>query len=185
MNNTQLITVHELADYLHVNAKTIYRLLEKGNIPASRIGHLWRFDKSAIDAWLRQVPQIATANVLVIDDEEAVCSLFQDTLRESGHKITTVQESAKGLEMVKNGDFDLVFLDLMMPVMDGAAIFREIRKIKPELPVTIITGYPDCDLMMSALANGPFTVMKKPFTGADILSAVNSYLRFGASVSKY
>jgi DNA-binding NtrC family response regulator len=62
--------------------------------------------------------------------------------------------------------------------VDGAAIFKQIRSVKPELPVTIITGYPDSELMMSAMATGPFSVMKKPFTGSDIMIAINNYLRF-------
>jgi DNA-binding NtrC family response regulator len=80
---------------------------------------------------------------------------------------------------VKERDYDLVLLDLKMPEMDGAELFRQIKVTKPELPVTIITGYPDSDLMMKVLDYGPFGVMKKPFSGSDILSAVNNYLSFG------
>jgi excisionase family DNA binding protein len=176
---TQLMTLEEVADYLRVTKKTIYRLLERRIIPSTKVGRQWRFDKTSIDAWLRQSPPEAAANILVIDDDETICSLFQDTLEEAGHAVTTASESSKGLEFVKEQDYDLVLLDLKMPEMDGAELFRQIRMTKPELPVTIITGYPDSDLMMKALDYGPFGVMKKPFSGSDILSAVNNYLRFG------
>jgi len=78
---------------------------------------------------------------------------------------------------VKQQDLDLVFLDLKMPGMDGAELFRQIKAIKPELPVTIITGYPDSDMMVRALAQGPFGVMNKPFGESDIITAVHSFLR--------
>ena len=173
------MTLQEVAKYLRVTTRTIYRLLEASRIPARKVGRLWRFDKDSIDAWLNQASPEKVANILVIDDDKEICSLFADTLEESGHTVTTVNDSSKGLELVKNQDYDLVFLDLKMPVMDGAEVFRHIRLAKPNLPVTIITGYPDSDLMMNALTYGPLGVMCKPFRGSDILAAVNLYLRFG------
>lgn len=175
----QLMTVQDLADYLQVTIKTIYRLLERGDVPATRVGHLWRFDKAAIDTWLRRNSKTTVARILVIDDDKTVGSLFQETLRETGHTIDDVQDSNGGLELIKGGNYDLVFLDLVMPGADGATLFRQIRSIKPELPVTIITGYPDSELMMNAMTHGPFSVMKKPFSSGDIMAAVNNYLRFG------
>jgi len=173
------MTLEEVANYLRVTKKTIYRLLERRSIPAARVGRQWRFDKAAIDIWLSQSSTKAAANILVIDDDEIVCSLFKDTLEDAGHRITTINESSKGLELVKSQDYDLVFLDLKMPGIDGAELFRQIRVTKPELPVTIITGYPDSDLMMSALEYGPLGVMNKPFNASEIITAANNYLRFG------
>jgi len=178
-----LMTLQEVANYLRVTTKTIYRLLEARRIPARKVGRQWRFDKDSIEDWLRQESAAKAAKILVIDDDEGICSLFEDTLSESGHIVTTVLESYQGLELVKNKDYDLVFLDLKMPVMDGVELFRQIRLAKPNLPVTIITGYPDSDLMMNALTHGPLGVMSKPFRGTDILTAVDTYLRFGMATN--
>ena len=171
------MTVQELADYLHVNIKTVYRLLERGKIPATRVGHLWRFDKSSIDVWLKTYSTSAVANILVIDDDESVCTLFKEALAENNYQVTAVQNPFQGLELVKTNEYDMVFLDLFLPEIDGANLFRSIKTVKPDLPVTIITGYPDSDLMMNALTCGPFGVMKKPFTPSDIFKAVNNHLR--------
>lgn len=173
------MTVQELADYLRVNTKTVYRLLDRGKIPATRVGHLWRFDKSLIDTWLHTFANTITADILVVDDDESVCALFKDTLDDTGYNVSTARDSFTGLEMVRDHDYDLVFLDLKLPGINGAELFKQIRIIRPELPVTIITGYPDSDMMMDALAHGPFGVMKKPFTAGDILAAVSNYVRFG------
>jgi len=178
----QLMTVQDLADYLKVTVKTIYRLLERGSIPATRVGHLWRFDKADIDNWLRQNTRKITAGILVIDDDVNIGVLFQEALRDTGHTFDAVQDPSKGLDLIKNGSYDMVFLDLFIPGTDGATVFRRIRLVKPDLPVTIITGYPDSDLMMSAMSNGPFSIMKKPFTVSDILAMVNNYLRFGMTI---
>ncbi len=88
-----------------------------------------------------------------------------------------LEAAFEGLELVKQADFDLVFLDLKMPRMDGAELFRQIKIIKPKLPVVIITGYPDSDVMARALAQGPLGVMSKLFDESDIIAAVNSFLR--------
>ena len=172
----KLMTVEEVADYLRVTEKTIYRLLDRDSIPAAKVGHQWRFDKASIDEWLYQKPVKTEANILVIDDEEVTQLLFEETLKELGHKVITAETASKGLELVKQQDFDLVFLDLKMPDMDGAELFRQIKAIKPKLPVTIITGYPDSDLMARALTYGPFGVMNKPFGELDIVAAVSIFL---------
>ena len=175
----ELMTLEEVARYLRVTQKTIHRLLQKRVIPAMKVGRQWRFDKASIDACLYRNPVRTEAKILVIDDDDTICSLFKDTLEETGYTVTTVNESSKGLELVKSQDYDLVFLDLKMPGMDGAELFRHIRATNPKLPVTIITGYPDSDLMVTALSYGPFGIMNKPFRSADIVTAVNNYLHFG------
>jgi excisionase family DNA binding protein len=173
----KLMTVGEVADYLRVTEKTIYRLLERRRIPAAKVGRQWRFNTASIDKWLRQNSAKAKASILVVDDEEVVRSLFKETLEELGHKVITTETATEGLEVVKQQDLDLVFLDLKMPGMDGAELFRQIKAIKPRLPVTIITGYPDSDMMARALAQGPFGVMNKPFGESDIITAVHNFLR--------
>ena len=91
--------------------------------------------------------------------------------------MTAVNNSSKGLELIRDQDYTLVFLDLKMPEMDGAELFKRIKEVKPNLPVTIVTGYPDSNLMMKALTYGPLGVMNKPFSGSEILAAVNNHLR--------
>ncbi len=173
---TELMTLREVAAYLRVTKKTIYRLLRQDNIPATKVGHQWRFDMPSIDEWLNRSSVGAKANILVVDDEDIIRALFKEILEELGHKVITAETGAKGLELVKQHDFDLVFLDLKMPGMDGAELFRQIKTLKPQLAVTIITGYPDSEMLAQALAQGPFGVMKKPFGDQDIAAAVNTFL---------
>jgi len=181
----QLMTIEEVAGYLRVTKKTIYRLLKRGNIPATKVGRQWRFDKASINEWLRQKAVETKASILVVDDDEIVRSLFKDTLEELGHRVQVAETSRKGLELVKQQDFAMVFLDLRMPGMDGAELFRQIKTLKPKLPVIIITGYPDSDMMARVLAQGPFGVMNKPFSESDIVAAVNSFLRITTARTPY
>ncbi len=63
----ELMTVGEVADYLRVTKKTIYRLLERGKIPATKVGNQWRFKKSSLDDWLQRSSVGAKASILVLD----------------------------------------------------------------------------------------------------------------------
>ena len=173
----ELMTVEEMADYLRVTDTTIYRLLMKGCIPATKVGRQWRFNKASVDEWLQKSSVRTKTNILVIDDEDVIQSLFKDTLEELGHEVFTAGNASEGLELVEQRDFDLIFLDLKMSGMDGAELFRRIKIINPKLPVIIISGYPDSTMMQRALAQGPFGVMNKPFAESDIIAAVNSFLR--------
>ena len=174
---TQLMTLQEVADYLRVTKKTIYRLLGQGKIPAIRVVHQWRFDKASIDKWLQQSSVTATARILVIDNNDTIRTLFKDVLGELGHRVAVAETGSEGLELVKQQDFDMVFLDLRLSGMtDGAKLFHQLKAIKPGLPVIITTGYPDSALMARALAQGPFGVMNKPFGEQDIVAAVTNFL---------
>jgi len=150
----------------------------------TKVGSQWRFDEALIKNWLLHYSTEVKYTILVIDDDESICFLLKNMLEDGGHIVTTVSESLIGIELVKNRDYDFVFLDLKMPGMDAAELFKQLRANKPKLPVAIITGYPDSDLMTEALAYGPFCIMKKPFTEADIMSGINNYLRFGSERSK-
>ncbi len=172
----ELMTLEEVAQYLRVTKKTIYRLLKQGKIPASKVNQQWRFNSASIDEWLQRNSVGAKATILVIDDEEVIRMLFKDVLEESGHRVITAETAAEGLELAGQRDIDLVFLDLRMPGMDGAEVFRQIKVIKPRLPVTIITGYPNSEMMARVLAEGPFGIMNKPFGESDIVQAVNTFL---------
>jgi len=175
---TELMTLEEVSQYLRVTKKTIYRLLRRGSIPATKVGHQWRFNKASIDKWLHQNSVSTRASILVVDDEAIIRVLFKETLEELGHRVVAVGTGYEALELVKKQDFDLVFLDLKMPRMVGDELFGRIKSMKPRLPVTIITGYPDSGMMSRALAQGPFGVMNKPFTESDIIAAVNTFLQF-------
>lgn len=169
----QLMTVEELAEYLRITKRTIYRLLKKRNIPAVKVGHKWRFDREAINDWLHPKMGSEKVRILVIDDDPVIGLLFKEAVEASGDTIVTASASSEGLEYVEQLDFDLIFLDLKMPKMDGAELFARIKKIKPQIPVTIITSYPDSEIMARALEQGPFNVMKKPFGTSAITTAIN------------
>jgi excisionase family DNA binding protein len=172
----ELMTLEETAKYLRVTEKTIHRLLNKKGIPSTRVGRQWRFDKIAIDAWLKESVK-AAGNILVIDDDNEICELFRDTLESAGHTVTTVNDPLKGLELVEKGDYNFIFLDLKLPAMDGAEVLGRIKSFKPDIPVMVVTGFPEGELVMRALSYGPLGIMKKPFKPGEVLDAIKINMR--------
>jgi len=171
----ELITAQELARYLKLNPTTVIRKAHKGEIPAIKIGKHFRFDKEQIDKWLLRQTVGRPLQILVVDDEPIIGKLFKDSLEVIGYQVVSEPSSIKALNLVARGHFDLIFLDLVMPDIDGSEVFRRIREIDKNVPIAIITGYPDSDLLQKANQHGPFLIMTKPFTGDDILQAVNTY----------
>lgn len=177
----ELMTLEEAADYLKIAKPTLYRLLEEGKIPAFKVGNQWRFTKELINQWLwNQIPR--GKKVLIVDDEELICEFIKDVLTLDGHQTVTVQSAREAVNWVKSSSFDLVFLDLMIPDISGVEVLRTIKQLKPDLPVVIVTGYPDGEVMDQALRLGPLSVVKKPFTEEQIRSVLK--LTFAAMPSK-
>ena len=176
MTMNRLLNVKEVAEYLNVKPVTVRRRANSGEIPSVRIGSRIRFHKHQIDRWLLEHSNVGLVHVLVVDDEPIVGQLFKDSLDENAFQVTTTLSSLEALELIGNRHFDLIFLDLVMPDLDGVEVLKRIREAGKNIPVVIITGYSDSDLMNKALGYGPFTVMKKPFTGEEIVSTVHSFI---------
>ena len=120
------------------------------------------------------LPEKRTPTVLVVDDDENVRELFARNLADSGCDTVLVESGEMAVEHVRAQRFDLIFLDLIMPRMNGVETFREILKGDPDAFVVIITAYPNSDLVWEALEVGPFTMMKKPIAVGQIRRVLRS-----------
>jgi len=169
----EILTIRDVAAYLKLPVSTVYRLAERRDLPGHKVGRQWRFHKSVLDEWFRQHAASARSTVLVVDDEEGVRELIADTLAGKQRDILTAQSGEEALEIIKKHAVDLVLLDLSMPGLNGVDTFREIHELRPGLPVVIVTGYPDSDLMARALQIGPFTMISKPVDTAQIQKTVD------------
>ncbi|MGH7890750.1 MAG: response regulator, partial [Thermodesulfobacteriota bacterium] len=120
-----------------------------------------------IDRWLwDQLPK--KKNVLVVDDEKLIAMDIKKIVTSEGHDVITTQSGIEASRAIEDSNIDLVFLDLVLPDMNGVEVLKEIKKAKSGLPVVIITGYPDSEIMNQALELGPISVLKKPFSRDQI-----------------
>lgn len=119
--------------------------------------------------------------VLLVEDEDTVRAVAERALVRQGYEVTTAADGEDGLEalsriMAAGSDIDLVVSDVVMPSMDGPAMAREIRRVKPDLPVLFMSGYAEEQLRREIdIPNMHF--LAKPFSVAQIVAAVEQVLR--------
>lgn len=175
----EIFTVQELAEYLKMNPRTLQRKANKGEIPAIKLDRQYRFDKEQIDTWLSHRTVVKSLNILVVDDDPAIGRLFTQSLGGNGHKLTTSTNGVEALEFVTRKRFDLIFLDLLMPGIDGSELFVRIREIDKYVTVAIMTDEVDTNRLKRAMKKGPVLIMHKPLDRDDVLEDLRSFTRSG------
>jgi CheY-like chemotaxis protein len=83
---------------------------------------------------------VKMAKILCIDDESAALNIRKRVLETAGHQVLTARSGEEGIELFRSEPFDLVLLDYWMPGMNGIATARELRRIKPSVPMIILSG---------------------------------------------
>jgi excisionase family DNA binding protein len=158
-----LITVKETAEYLNIPLPTVYYLVQRGQLPAVQIGGRWRVKKDLLDSQvLRKEEQGTLPTVLVVDDDVGLQSMFKLFLKKQGFARVVVGTGKEAFAALEKQKFDLCFLDLQLPDITGDEIYRVAKQMQPDLPIVIITGYPDSQMLDNILKHGPVTVLKKP-----------------------
>jgi excisionase family DNA binding protein len=174
---SSLLTTKEAAEYLRLNYMTVYKLAQRGRIPASKIGGNWRFKKDLLDSWLTEQATMVEGNVLVVDDDPGVCELLNDVISGQRYKVVTVDTGERALEEVQKRHFDLIFLDLVLPKMSGVEVLSAIKAKDKKAVVVIITGYGDDPIALEAMSLGPLFLIRKPFRTDDIIEVLNIVVR--------
>ncbi len=114
--------------------------------------------------------------ILVVDDDHDGADGLSEALEFYGHDVTTVYSGEDAVEAFRKVSFDVTFMDVMMLGLNGVESFLEIRKIKPDAKVFMMTGYSARELLDEAVGHGAAGVFHKPFAIEDALeSAIGSY----------
>jgi two-component system sensor histidine kinase/response regulator len=116
------------------------------------------------------------ANILVIDDERGIRECCRRALTPAGYNVEVAETGGSGLRQLREGSFDLVLLDLMMPGMSGMEALDRIHEIDSEIVVIIITGYATVEAAVTTIKKGAYDFISKPFTSDDLLLVVNQGL---------
>ena len=117
--------------------------------------------------------------IIVIDDEDAIRKSFELALEDSGYQVDTASSGKEGIHMISRKPYDLVFLDLKMPGMNGVETLRELRKMDQNVPVYIVTAFYGeffDELQGMAHEGTEFEVLNKPVDSDMILKLCNGIL---------
>ena len=120
--------------------------------------------------------------VLVVDDNHEFCRNVIDILEMRGYEVASAYDGRQGVEAVKGDGFDVVLLDVKMPVMNGLETYRRIKEVAPKTPVIMISAFAVEDLIRNALREGAYGYLKKPIDFDQLFKIVESTTSEGAMV---
>jgi len=118
---------------------------------------------------------VAKPRILICDDEAEILRYLQKLLTGQGYEVETFDSGSRLLQRLEAEEGgDLLLQDMRMPDMDGLTVFRNVRKIRPELPVMIMTAYGSIDAAVEAIKQGAYDYITKPFPKEKILGVLDN-----------
>ena len=120
--------------------------------------------------------------ILVVEDEEAILMLLEDDLCMEGYEVATARDGERGLSMAKEGAYDLVILDVMLPKKDGFEICRELRGSGAGVPIIMLTAKSQEIDKVLGLELGADDYVTKPFSPRELIARVRAILRRGKAL---
>ncbi len=119
--------------------------------------------------------------LLIAEDEPETRALLKRTLVREGFVVSVAADGAEALELLRaDPSFDVLVSDVRMPVKDGLELLREVRKLRPELRVILITAYLDVQQYYEVMKSGAFEYLSKPFKIPDLLEVLDRAMEKGA-----
>jgi DNA-binding NtrC family response regulator len=118
------------------------------------------------------------SRILIIEDEEAIRRVLVKILSEenASYELFEASDGVSGLNMVKNNNFDLILCDIKMPKMDGVEVLENIKKIKEQIPIVMISGHGDLETAVSTMRLGAYDYISKPPDLNRLLNTVRNAL---------
>jgi DNA-binding NtrC family response regulator len=118
------------------------------------------------------------SKILIIEDEAAIRRVLTKILSEENdsYKVEEAEDGLQGIEKVKNEDYDLILCDIKMPKMDGVDVLEAVKKIKPEIPMVMISGHGDLETAINTMRLGAFDYISKPPDLNRLLNTVRNAL---------
>lgn len=113
----------------------------------------------------------SVAKILLVDDEPNILLVMNMILKCAGHDVATADGQA-AVELLKKQPFDLVVSDMRMSPVDGIEVLKTAKKIKPEIPVIMVTAFEMPEAKNTALNIGAYAYMKKPFDNNELLQLI-------------
>ena len=124
------------------------------------------------------------ARILLVDDEPSILSVLSTLLRAEKHEVVPVQGGDKAQDVVKSEDFDLMISDIRMNPVDGMQLLKLARKERPNMAVIMLTAYGSVETAVTAMKEGAFDYVTKPFKVDELLITVQRALEYQSAIAE-
>ena len=128
---------------------------------------------------------MTTRTIAVVDDEPTVLKAISQSLASLDCSVSTFVTPLACLETIREKPFDVLISDINMPGMDGIALLKELKQIRPLMPVVLITGYGDIPLAVRAVKEGAFDFLEKPLDEQTFIPVIESALNEASASYTY
>ena len=113
------------------------------------------------------------ASILIVDDNVSLCKTMSFVLEHKGYAVTTVNSGYEAVERAQGKSFDMVFMDIKMPLMNGVETFKKLKGIRPAAAVVMMTAYSVEDLVQEALKEGACGILYKPLDMEKVVAIID------------
>jgi putative two-component system response regulator len=117
-------------------------------------------------------------SILVVDDDNAVCNFISTLLNKHGYSVIACESGKEALAKLQDNKIDVVLTDIIMPEVSGVEILEKIHNTNPDIPVILITGYPDVDTVVDAIKKGVFDFIVKPYKPEQLIHSLEKALKY-------
>ena len=126
-----------------------------------------------MDRVIESIENVVKKNlILVVDDQLEDRETFKDILESKGYKVTTAKDGYEAIELVNRGEFNIIFIDVKMAGINGVKTFEGVRKLRPDVPVVMVTGYSVEELVKEAIDKGAYACIYKPLDMEKIMRII-------------
>ncbi len=115
--------------------------------------------------------------ILVVDDQFGDRETLKVILEAKGYRVATAADGTEAIKMVKERHYDIIFLDIRLPDMNGVQTFEQVKGIDPDVAVIMMTGYTEEELVRRAISAGAYTCVYKPFDMDKVITLVEKIAR--------
>jgi two-component system response regulator HydG len=113
------------------------------------------------------------ASILIVDDNVSLCKTMAFVLEHKGYAVTTVNSGYEAVEAVQEKSFDIIFMDIKMPLMNGVETFKKLKGIRPGATVVMMTAYSVENLVQEALREGAYGILYKPVDIKKVVAIID------------
>ncbi|MFQ6121476.1 MAG: response regulator [Dehalococcoidales bacterium] len=112
------------------------------------------------------------ASILIVDDNISLCKTMSFVLGRKGYTVATAKDGLEAIAKVKEKPYDIIFMDIKMPLMNGVETYKRIKRVRPQAVVIMMTAYAVEDLVQEALQEGAYGIIYKPLDIEKVLALI-------------
>ena len=165
-----LLNIRQAAEYLGISRHTLYKLVERREVPAAKVGGSWRLNRQALDTFVAARSATATPTALVVEANEAERRRLVGGLRGRAEAVLGAASWAEALALAEEHLPDVLFLSIPMPDRSARDMMNDLRDGGVHSRVALMVAPADFLKAAEALDRGPVIVLRKPVLHVDLVS---------------